>query len=66
MVSNMDSIFSKVVQRLQTPEGKAEFAKVIVRNRIEDILFGYKTGHLTKEKAVSFIEEIIADHKEVK
>lgn len=65
MVSNM-SVTGNIIEYLKTPEGKATYAKIVVRNRIEDILFGYKTDHLTKEKAVSFIEEIIEDHKEVK
>ena len=64
MVSNMD--FKKLVEYTQSVEGQRHFAQIVVRNRIKDILFGYKTDHLSEEKAVSFIEEIIADHKEVK
>jgi hypothetical protein len=50
---------------MKSDEGKAAFAKTVVRNRIKDILFGYKTEHLTEEKAVKFIEEIIEDQKEL-
>ena len=63
MVNNLD--FKKLVEYTQSSESQERFAQIVVRNRIRDILFGNKHGHLSEENAIKFIEEIIADQKEI-